>query len=157
MSSGAFPGRSTTPPGALPGRSCFSTVPSGQRTSRPFTSDRAVTTRVAASWEQNPDPAQTTCALPGNVSQLHNVLERAVVFSRGRIVRRQTVQDVFADLEHSVASIREQREALEHQRLVQALHDTGGNISQTAEQIGMSRAAGYRRIHKHGIPLTRRN
>jgi DNA-binding NtrC family response regulator len=99
----------------------------------------------------------TSCRLPGNVSQLQQVLERAVAFSRGRIVRRQTIQDVFTDLEESVASIREQREALEHQRLVQALQETGGNISQTAQKIGKSRAAVYRRIHKHGIPLTRSN
>ena len=99
----------------------------------------------------------STCRLPGNVTQLHNVLERAVAFSRGRVVRRQTIQDVFSDLEDSVATIREQHEALEHQRLIQALHETGGNISQTAEMIGKSRAAVYRRIHKHGIPLTRSN
>lgn len=97
----------------------------------------------------------TKCRLPGNVGQLHQILDRAVAFSRGRVVRRQTIQDVFADLEDSIASIREHKSVVEYQRLVQALQDTGGNISQTAVQIGKSRAAVYRLIHKHGIPLTR--
>lgn len=95
------------------------------------------------------------CRLPGNVGQLHQILDRAVAFSRGRVVRRQTIEDVFRDLEESVASIREHKGVIEHQRLVHALQETGGNISQTANQIGKSRAAVYRMIHKHGIPLTR--
>jgi two-component system NtrC family response regulator/two-component system response regulator HydG len=94
--------------------------------------------------------------LPGNVHQLQQVLERATAFSRGRVIRKQTIQDVFEDLEDSIASMREQRDALEHQRLIQALQETGANISQTAERLGKSRAAIYRMIHKYGIPLTRR-
>jgi DNA-binding NtrC family response regulator len=95
--------------------------------------------------------------LPANVHQLQQVLERATAYTRGRVIRKQTIQDVFEDLEDSIASIREQRDALEHQRLIQALQETGANISQTADQLGKSRAAVYRMIHKYGIPLTRRN
>ena len=97
-----------------------------------------------------------TARLPGNVHQLQQVLERATAFTRGRVIRKQTIQEVFEDLEDSIASMREQREALEHQRLIQMLQETGANISQTAGRLGKSRAAVYRMIHKHGIPLTRR-
>lgn len=93
--------------------------------------------------------------LPGNVEQLAHVLERAMAFTRGRVIRKQTLQEAMHDGENSLASIRQQKEAAEHQRLLEAINETGANISQTAELLGKSRAAVYRMIHKYGIPLSR--
>ncbi len=93
---------------------------------------------------------------PGNVRQLEQVLERAVAFSRGRQIRREVVKDVLADMEESLATIREQHSALERDALLRAIRDTGGNITQTAEILDKSRSAIYRLIEKHGIALNRR-
>jgi DNA-binding NtrC family response regulator len=92
---------------------------------------------------------------PGNVAQLERVLERAVTYSRGKQIRRETVADVFDELSESLDSIRERGALRERQELLNALEQSGGNISRAAERLGKSRAAVYRLIDKHGIPQSR--
>lgn len=93
---------------------------------------------------------------PGNASQLERVLERAVSYSRGRQIRRDIIADCFADLEDSLDTIRERGSIRERAELLHALEASRGNISRTAETLHKSRAAVYRLIEKHGIPLQRR-
>lgn len=92
---------------------------------------------------------------PGNTRQLEQLLERATAFSRGRQIRREVVRDVLSELEESLASIREQHSSMERAALLRAIQATGGNVTQAAEILGKSRAAIYRLIEKHGIPLSR--
>jgi DNA-binding NtrC family response regulator len=92
---------------------------------------------------------------PGNLRELEATLERAIAFSRGRELRRQTIEDVLADSEESLASIRRHRGEVERDALLSAIRRTGGNITRTAEMLGKSRSAVYRLIEKHGIPLDR--
>lgn len=92
---------------------------------------------------------------PRNVSQLQQVLERAVAFSRGRAIQRRVIAEVVSEVEESLASIREQSSSAEREALLRAIHETGGNVTQAAEILGRSRAAVYRLISKHGIPLAR--
>jgi DNA-binding NtrC family response regulator len=91
----------------------------------------------------------------GNVAQLERLLERAVTFTRGRQVRRQTVEELYADERRTVADIRRLHTAEERERLIRALEETGGNISRVAELLERSRGAVYRLIEKHGIALRR--
>jgi DNA-binding NtrC family response regulator len=93
---------------------------------------------------------------PGNAKQLERILERATAFSRGRQIRRDVVKEILAELEDSLASIREQHRALERNALIRAIQETGGNITKTAEILGRSRSAIYRLIEKHGIALHHR-
>ena len=97
-----------------------------------------------------------SCPFPDNLRQLERLLERAVAYSLGKIIRRQTLRELMADLEKTVASMREERERLERERLLDALRQAGGNITQTAEILEKSRSAVYRLINKHDIPLSRR-
>jgi len=92
---------------------------------------------------------------PGNVRELEATLERAIAFSRGRELRRSVIEDVLAETEESLASIRQHRGEVEREALLSAIRKTGGNITQTAEILGKSRSAIYRLIEKHGIPLDR--
>jgi DNA-binding NtrC family response regulator len=92
---------------------------------------------------------------PGNAAQLERVLERSISFSRGRQVRREVVADVLADLEESLAGIRAREQVRERSQLLRILQETGGNVTRAADELGRSRAAIYRLIEKHGIPLRR--
>ena len=87
---------------------------------------------------------------PGNVRELDHAVERAVLLSQGDAVR---VSDL---------GLREAREALpkmedlsleEVEALLvrKAIDRYGGNISQAAEALGLSRSALYRRLQKYGI------
>jgi len=83
------------------------------------------------------------------------VLERAIAFTRGKVIQRDPLKRIVEELDHSVANIRTQRRELERHQLIQTIRDTGGNITHTAEALGKSRAAIYRLMQKNGIALSR--
>ncbi|MEM7234396.1 MAG: response regulator [Planctomycetota bacterium] len=95
-------------------------------------------------------------AWPGNASQLQRILERGVVFTRGRQIRRDVLRDLLEEAEESLESIRAANERIERELLIRTLHETSGNISRTAETLGKSRTAVYRLIEKNGIKLSRK-
>lgn len=87
---------------------------------------------------------------PGNVRELDHAVERGVLLARG---------ERLTDVDLGLATAPPRAPGLEHQtldeverRLVeQALRRHDGNISQAAEELGISRAALYRRLEKHGL------
>ena len=87
---------------------------------------------------------------PGNVRELDHAVERAVLLSAGDAVR---VSDL------SLKAPREAMQRLEELSLEEvesllirkAVDRYGGNISQAAEALGLSRSALYRRLQKYGI------
>ncbi len=88
---------------------------------------------------------------PGNVRELDHTLERAVLMSSGEEV-------VAGDLGlHAAAQDRTTTlddlslEAVEAMLVRKALARAGGNVSQAAEALGLSRGALYRRMEKHEI------
>jgi DNA-binding NtrC family response regulator len=91
---------------------------------------------------------------PGNVRQLRNVLERAVLLSD-----RPTLEP--ADLGEgppavAVAQGDSSRLTLaeaERRHIEATLHAEGGVVPRAAEALGLSRSALYERIKKHGIVL----
>jgi DNA-binding NtrC family response regulator len=87
---------------------------------------------------------------PGNVRELDHAIERAVLLSNGDAVR---VSDL------SLRNARESTQRMEDLSLEEvesllirkAIDRFGGNISQAAEALGLSRSALYRRLQKYGI------
>ena len=87
---------------------------------------------------------------PGNVRELDHAVERAVLLSSGDLVR---VSDL------SLRTPRESTQRMEDLSLEEvesllirkAIDRYGGNISQAAEALGLSRSALYRRLQKYGI------
>ena len=96
---------------------------------------------------------------PGNVRQLRHLIERAVLVS-GRdeldvadfveVARlAQPQRESSPDALPGVGSMT--LEEIEKAMIVKALKHHGDNISRTAEALGMSRAALYRRLEKFGL------
>jgi two-component system, NtrC family, response regulator AtoC len=89
---------------------------------------------------------------PGNVRELRNLLEQAVLLGRGPTLDRADLAP-WSDakppepLPPAAATL----PALERQALVQALERSGGNISQAARELGISRDTLRYRIDKHGL------
>lgn len=90
---------------------------------------------------------------PGNTRELKHVIERAVIFSDTVTIESS---DLALNAESSKQVTRNQIEPLakvEEALIIQALKQSNGNINVSAEMLGISRSALYRRIEKHGVKL----
>ena len=98
---------------------------------------------------------------PGNVRQLHNLIERLFVMSGGESV---TAGDVTAALGPgsptatsslegplSAPDLREGRRLFEVEYLTRKLREYGGNVTRTAKEIGIERQSLQEKIKKLGI------
>ena len=111
---------------------------------------------------------------PGNIRQLENVMERAVVVAESNTV---TVEDIPPELRNGVdgtngeaaaeaalarsnavlsagnglAAERDERNQQERARLVRALAATGGNKAEAARALGLARSTLVSRLKKHGL------
>ncbi len=89
---------------------------------------------------------------PGNVRQLKNAVERAVVLAKGDSI---TVRDLpeelkSAELRHDIERSKTLR-SLEATAVVNVLQDCGGNKSKAAKILGISRKALYKRLTEYNI------
>ena len=87
---------------------------------------------------------------PGNVRELDHAVERAVLMARGDVVRAadlslQTGSDGRTPLEEMSL------EEVERFLIQKALARFGGNVSQAAQALGLSRSALYRRLQRYGL------
>ncbi|HET7435432.1 MAG TPA: sigma-54 dependent transcriptional regulator [Thermoanaerobaculia bacterium] len=95
---------------------------------------------------------------PGNIRQLRQTIDRAVLIRGGREL---DVDDFFAVRDAGGAEASRDvalpdagtitLDELEKRMIVKCLQHYDGNISRAAEALGLSRAALYRRFEKHGI------
>jgi two-component system nitrogen regulation response regulator NtrX len=99
---------------------------------------------------------------PGNVRQLRNMIERVLILGEGgdAISAAELPGEAVAPPEGarvmvsgSVAALplREAREAFEREYLVTQINRFGGNISRTADFIGMERSALHRKLKSLGV------
>ncbi len=96
---------------------------------------------------------------PGNVRELENVIERMVIISSGTVIGNDELP-VFNTLKKEEKGLTRafelppegvSLEELEKSFLKQALEQTGGNQSQAAKRLGLSRHALLYRLEKYGI------
>jgi two-component system, NtrC family, nitrogen regulation response regulator NtrX len=93
---------------------------------------------------------------PGNVRELRNVIERIVILNpQVRIdARHIPLQMARRPVERPTdrfASLQEVREAAEREYILRKLDDTKGNVSRTAELLGLERSNLYRKMKTLGI------
>ena len=101
-------------------------------------------------------------AWPGNIRQLRNVIERALILGDGTgpIEARdlqgengQSAEEGRVVLSGALATLplREARELFEREYLMTQIHRFGGNISRTATFVGMERSALHRKLKSLGV------
>jgi DNA-binding NtrC family response regulator len=89
-------------------------------------------------------------AWPGNVRELDHTVERAVLMAGGE---RITAEDLGLRRETGGAARLEELslEEVEYHLIKKSLERHGGNVSQAAEALGLSRSALYRRLQRFGL------
>lgn len=94
---------------------------------------------------------------PGNIRQLRNVVERAVLLSASGVISRADVESADAlGLEVPAAGSGPAGmtlEELERKAIAAALEKHRGNLSLAATELGISRQSLYRRMEKYGIKV----
>ena len=86
---------------------------------------------------------------PGNVRELDHAVERAVLMAQGTAV---SPADLALRAEGAARGIEDlPLEEVEKLLIRKALDRTGGNVTQAAKALGLSRSAMYRRLQQHGF------
>ena len=96
---------------------------------------------------------------PGNVRELRNVIERLAILLRGDSIEPEDIQlgareespaEIASDL-----TLKEARDAFEKQYILSRLREFAGNVSRTADALGVERSNLYRKLHAYGITVER--
>jgi DNA-binding NtrC family response regulator len=99
-------------------------------------------------------------AWPGNVRQLHNVLEGVVVLSRKEVIELADLPPEVQNGKKDEATAPFRRGVtlaeMEREAIGQCLLDSGGNRQRTAELLGISTRTLLRKIKKYRLEHRRR-
>jgi two-component system NtrC family response regulator len=87
---------------------------------------------------------------PGNIRELENAVQRATILARGRFIEPADL-GIAPPTPSERLSLREARNRVERQFVVDALVRTKGNISRAAVELGISRPALHDLLEKHQI------
>jgi two-component system nitrogen regulation response regulator NtrX len=105
---------------------------------------------------------------PGNVRELRNIIERLIIMVPGPVLRVQDVPPPISSPQqeppasalsgegragHNHATLRDARAAFEREFIMQKLRENDGNVSRTADAIGVERSNLHRKIKALGIEL----
>jgi two-component system nitrogen regulation response regulator NtrX len=93
---------------------------------------------------------------PGNVRELRNLIERIVILNPqvridARHIPLQTARRPTAERPERYGSLQEVREAVEREYILKKLEETNGNVTRTAELLGLERSNLYRKMKTLGI------
>ncbi len=88
---------------------------------------------------------------PGNVRELQHAIERAVILSQSNTLQAEDFKGLRLANEdtHTLETL--QLEEMEILLIKKALQKHNGNITETARELGLTRASLYRRLEKYGI------
>ncbi len=101
---------------------------------------------------------------PGNVRELRNLAERLMIMAPGEVIvpadlpatlhtdRGGPERPVF---EHDLGPLREAREYFERRYIEHKLQQCEGNVSRTAQLLGLERSHLYRKLRAYGIEVER--
>lgn len=92
-----------------------------------------------------------SCQWPGNLRQLNNVMKRAVLLTRGRLITTAELSQAMGPVLQQPTTPPLHDETDERERIIQTLQQTNGNKSKAARLLGIDRKTIYNKIEKLGI------
>ena len=93
---------------------------------------------------------------PGNVRELENAIERAVILAKNSYIEVADLPQESLTLAHSAPSGKSLAEA-EKNHILNVLNRTGGNYSEAARILGISRVTLYNKIRAYGLGVKKIN
>jgi len=107
---------------------------------------------------------------PGNVRELKNIVERLVIMTPSRVITAADIPLFAKESGHELESkpslgertpsldsesLRAARQDFEKQYILRKLRENDGNISRTAEAIGLERSNLHKKIKSYGLDVER--
>jgi DNA-binding NtrC family response regulator len=94
-------------------------------------------------------------AWPGNIRQLENVIEGAVIMSRKTLITKDDLPKNFLKIKAKTEgkSLQEELKEPAKEIILNALRESNGNHSKAAVNLGINRTTLYNKMKKYGIPL----
>src|SRR5262249_48704367 len=92
-----------------------------------------------------------TNLLPGNVRELQNAIEKALVLSSADTITPDLLPSIGTTPDSQLKPLTEAKEEFERTYLKNVLQLTGGNISRAAQFAGRYRADFYKMLKKYGL------
>jgi two-component system NtrC family response regulator len=103
-------------------------------------------------FSQDASRALAAYPWPGNIRELENVVQRAVIMARGKFIEPADLGFEAVEVPGgTLRRLKEARHQLERELLLEALTRTKGNVSQAAKELGISRPALHDLLDKHGV------
>jgi two-component system nitrogen regulation response regulator NtrX len=99
---------------------------------------------------------------PGNVRELKNIIERLVIMTQTRVISKCDLfplfeegrqETVLVEPEITLDSFRAAKQDFERQYIIRKLREFDGNISKTAEAIGLERSNLHKKIRSYGLEV----
>ena len=99
---------------------------------------------------------------PGNVRELKNIIERLVIMTQTRVISKCDLFPLFEEgktetvpiePEITTDSFRAAKQDFERQYIIRKLREFDGNISKTAEAIGLERSNLHKKIRNYGLEV----
>jgi transcriptional regulator with AAA-type ATPase domain/pSer/pThr/pTyr-binding forkhead associated (FHA) protein len=115
--------------------------------------------RAAPEFEAEAFEALRAWSWPGNIRELKNVIDRAILLAGEATVSAEALglgESVARTQPVVAAGLREEREAAERRAVVDALEKTGGNQTRAAELLGVSRRTLVSRLQEYGLTRARK-
>jgi two-component system NtrC family response regulator len=95
--------------------------------------------------------AMVQYAWPGNIRELDNRIQRAVIMAEGSTINPADLELTSPEDQRDSRGLKAAREALERDLIQRALVSSGGNISRAAAELGVTRPTLYELMEKLGI------
>ncbi len=88
---------------------------------------------------------------PGNIRELRNVIERAIILSEGGILTKETLPKEFFDKGSTLQDNFTKLDDVEKDHIIKILNSVNGNKTKAAEILGIGLTTLYRKLQTYGL------
>jgi len=88
---------------------------------------------------------------PGNVRELQNVIEHAVILTKGEMITENDLPQSLKTATHRDEAESTSLKETEKNLILKVLQEVGGNKYQAAKKLGITRSTLYGKMRKHGM------